>query len=97
MLSVCPVCDVGVLWPNSWTDQDETWHAGIGLRPGHIMGISSLHPVTDSPWLLKRPHINYSLHQSFKDDTLQGGYRTHIEPIFIVNCNACYFCFILAL
>jgi len=24
----CPVCDLGVLWPNSWTDQDETWHAG---------------------------------------------------------------------
>ena len=21
----CPVCDVGVLWPNGWTDQDETW------------------------------------------------------------------------
>jgi len=29
-LSVCPVCsvcDVGVLWPNGWMDQDETWHA----------------------------------------------------------------------
>jgi len=24
----CPVCDVGVLWPNGWTDQDETWHTG---------------------------------------------------------------------
>ena len=24
----CPVCYVGVLWPNGWTDQDETWHAG---------------------------------------------------------------------
>jgi len=23
---VCPVCDVGVLWPNGWMDQDETWH-----------------------------------------------------------------------
>jgi len=22
------VCNVGVLWPNGWTDQDETWHAG---------------------------------------------------------------------
>jgi len=30
---VCPVlsvCDVGVLWPNGWMDQDETWH---GDRP----------------------------------------------------------------
>jgi len=31
---VCPVClschacNGGVLWPNSWMDQDETWHAG---------------------------------------------------------------------
>jgi len=22
------VCDVGVLWPNGWTDEDETWRAG---------------------------------------------------------------------
>ena len=29
---VCPVCDVGVLWPNGWTDQDQTWRAG-SLRP----------------------------------------------------------------
>jgi len=27
-LSVLSVCDVGVLWPNGSTDQDETWHAG---------------------------------------------------------------------
>jgi len=25
---VLSVCDVGVLWPNGWMDQDETWHAG---------------------------------------------------------------------
>ena len=36
VLSVCPVCDVGVLWPNGWTDQDETWHAGRS-RPGQIV------------------------------------------------------------
>jgi len=27
-LSVLSVCDVGVLWPNSWMDQDETCHTG---------------------------------------------------------------------
>jgi len=33
-LSVClSVCNVGVLWPNSWMDQDETWHKGRP-RPG---------------------------------------------------------------
>jgi len=35
-LSVCPVYDVGVLWPNGWMRQDETWHAGRP-RPGHIV------------------------------------------------------------
>jgi len=38
-LSLCPVCNVGVLWPNGWVDQDETWHAGR-LRPwphGHTV------------------------------------------------------------
>ena len=24
----CPVYNVGVLWPNGWTDQDKTWQAG---------------------------------------------------------------------
>jgi len=23
---VLAVCDVGVLWPNSWTGQDATWY-----------------------------------------------------------------------
>jgi len=28
-LSFClSVCNVRALWPNGWTDQDETWHAG---------------------------------------------------------------------
>jgi len=30
VLSVCPVYDIGVSWPNGWTDEDETWH---GARP----------------------------------------------------------------
>ena len=25
---VLSVCNVGVLWPNDWIDQDETWHRG---------------------------------------------------------------------
>ena len=35
-LSDCPVCNVGVLWPNGWTGEDETSHA-VGLGPGHIV------------------------------------------------------------
>jgi len=32
VLSICPVCNVGVLWPNGWMDQDETWHASRSQR-----------------------------------------------------------------
>jgi len=32
-LSSCPVCNVGVLWPNMWMDQDGTWYGGRP-RPG---------------------------------------------------------------
>ena len=28
VLSVLSVCDVGLLWPNSWMDQDATWCGG---------------------------------------------------------------------
>jgi len=35
-LSCLSVYDVGVLWPNGWIDQDETWH-GIGHDLGHIV------------------------------------------------------------
>jgi len=36
-LSVCPVCDVGVLCPNGWIDQDETWHAGMPRPWSHCV------------------------------------------------------------
>jgi len=32
VISCLSVCNVGVLWPNGWADQDETWCAG-SLRP----------------------------------------------------------------
>ena len=28
VLACLSICDVRALWPNGWTDQDETWHAG---------------------------------------------------------------------
>ena len=35
-LSVCPVCNVGVLWRNGWMDQDKIGME-VGLGPGHIV------------------------------------------------------------
>ena len=31
------VCNTGVLWPNVWTDQDETWHAARPLPRPHCV------------------------------------------------------------
>jgi len=45
----CPVlsvCDVRALWPNGWTDQDETWHAG---RPRSWPHFVRLGPSSPSP------------------------------------------------
>jgi len=43
---VCTVCNVGVLWPNGWTDQDETWHAG---RPRPWLHCVRWGPSSPSP------------------------------------------------
>jgi len=34
---VCPVCDVGVLWPNRWMDQDATWYEGTPRPRPHCL------------------------------------------------------------
>ena len=41
----CPVCDIGVLWPNGWMDQDATWHGGRSRPRPHCVrwGPSSPH------------------------------------------------------
>jgi len=56
-LSVCPVmsvlsvCNVRALWPNGWTDQDETWQAGRPQPWPHCVrwGPSSPPPKGHSP------------------------------------------------
>jgi len=51
-LSVClSVCDVHILWPNGWTDYDETWHAGRPRPWSHCVrwGPSSPSPKGAQP------------------------------------------------
>ena len=59
ILSVClSVCNVSVLWPNGWINQDETWHSGrprprpycvrLGLRSAPS---NTRHPIF-GPFLL---------------------------------------------
>jgi len=50
---LCPVCNVtvGVLWPNGWMDQDETWRAGRPRPWPHCVrwGLSSPSPKGAQP------------------------------------------------
>jgi len=49
-LSVLSVCNVGVLRPNGWVDQDETWHGGRPRPRPHCVGwrLSSPSPKGDT-------------------------------------------------
>ena len=51
VLSVCTVCNNDVLWPNSWMDQDATWHGGRPRPRPHCVswGPSSPSPKGHSP------------------------------------------------
>jgi len=56
-LSCLSVCDVRALWPNGWTDQDETWHAGRPRPWPHCVrwGLSSPSPKGAQPPTNFRP------------------------------------------
>ena len=54
-LSVCPVCNVGILWPNGWMDQHETWHGG---RPRHQPHCVRRGPSSPSPKGTQPPSPN---------------------------------------
>jgi len=57
-LSCLSVCNVGVLWPNGWMDQDETWHA-VRPRPwAHCVrwGPSSPSPKGAQSHNFRRPN-----------------------------------------
>jgi len=51
VLSVWPVCNVGVLWPNGCMHQDETWHGGRPWPWPHCVrwGPSSPSPKGEQP------------------------------------------------
>jgi len=56
---VCPVCDVRVLWPNGWIDQDETWHAGRPWLQPHCVRWDPAPPLTELPILQRGTAPNF--------------------------------------
>jgi len=53
-LSVCPICNGGVLWPNDWAHQDETWYRSMSRARRHCVwwGSSSSSLKGHSPQFL---------------------------------------------
>ena len=69
----CPVCNVGVLWPNDWTDQDETWHAGRP-RPWPHSDSGPLPPQAHShPSPIFGPYLLWRNSSIDQDTTWHGG------------------------
>ena len=82
-LSVCPVCNVGVLSPNAWMDQDVTWHPGTPRSWPHCVRWG---PIFPSPsWHSPR----------FSAKRLQGwikmalGMEVVLGPGHSVECVTC--------
>jgi len=79
----CPVCDVGVLWPNGWTDQDETWHAGRPRPWPHCVrwGPSSPSPKWAEPPIFG-PYLLWP-NGSIDQDATWYGWRTRPRRLCI--------------
>ena len=76
----CPVCNVGLLWPNGWTDQYETWHAGRPLS-GHIaLGGDQAPPPKGGGPPIFGPYLLWSHGWMAQDATWYGG-RPRPKPV----------------
>jgi len=55
----CPVClslcNVGVLWPNGWMDQDATWYGGRPWPRRHCVRLGPAPPQRDTTAPTFRP------------------------------------------
>ena len=71
----CPVRDVRALWPNGWTDQDETWHACRPRPWPHCVrwGLSSPSPKGTQPHPIFGTYLLRSNGCMDQDATWYGG------------------------
>jgi len=87
VLSVClSVCDVGVLWPNGWMDQDETWHAGRPRTRPHCIRRAPICPLPikgdGAPPPIFGPYLLWPSGWMDHDATRYGG-RTRPRPLCV--------------
>jgi len=97
-LSCLPVCNVCVYLPNGWMDQNETYHGGIGIGPGHIVldgdpappTKGALQPALFGPCLLR---LNGHPFQQLLSSCLCVGLGSAIRVFFWFSLD----CFVLVL
>jgi len=75
---VCPVCDVGVLWPNGWMDQDETWHGGRHRPLPHYVRWGPISPKKGTAPIFS-PSLLWPNGWMDQDVTWYGG-RSRLRP-----------------
>jgi len=71
----CPVCNVGVLWPNAYMDQDEIWHACRSRPWPHCVrwGPSCPPPKGQNPLPIFGPYLLWPNGCMDQDATWYGG------------------------
>jgi len=96
VLSVCPVRNASVMWPNGWMDQNETWHAGRPRPHCVTWGLSSPAPKGAQPPIFG-PYLLWPNGWMDQDATWYGGRpqpRPHCvtwEPAHPQRCTALQF------
>jgi len=63
-LSVLSICNLGVLWPNGWMDQDETWYGGRPRPRPHCVRWG-----TSSPTERSTATFHFSAHAYYNQTT----------------------------
>jgi len=56
-VSLCLSCNVGVLWPNGWMDQDATWYGGRPWPTPHCVRWGPTSPTERGA--AARPHFRF--------------------------------------
>jgi len=64
------VCDLGVLWPNGWVDQDKTWHRGRPRPRRHCVRWNPSPPPRKKMWTAA-PH--FSVHVFWPNGWIDQG------------------------
>jgi len=83
----CPVCNVGVLWPNGWMDQNEIWHAARPRPWPHCVRWGPISPFLtgDRALPIFRPYLLWPNGHSHPSQLL-------LSSCYVIGCVTCACC-----